>query len=292
MKRVVRSSLERYNRVSNEYNEARARVDEQERVREDQKRKYNVERKSATDAVAAYVRAQIVGATSEEFSNDLRVFVDVDRWASEDYQTAEIRVDYGENRVSDESLPLKWSWRFKVDSKGRTSRESSSWSGLNATTSDHIAQLRQSVNALESLSNLDDERLVKLAFQNVPAYDEYVTQKVDNVDEMEYVYRKLDALTGEDVFVVGEPNMYSQYYYKILKDTGKQYTVEEWYLSYSMPHISGREKSSFVLYETRRYRKDKFYDLIKSPITLVTREQIQSIMDEKDRKTSEYNRKE
>ena len=287
MKRVVRSSLERYNQVSNEYNEARARVDEQERVREDQKRKYNVERKSATDAVAAYVRAQIVGATSEEFSNDLRVFVDVDRWANENYKTAEIRVDYGENRVSDEALPLKWSWRFKVDSKGRTSRESSSWSGLNATTSDHIAQLRQSVNALEALSNLDDERLVKLAFQNVPAYDEYVTQEVDNVDETSYVYKKLDALAGEDVFVAGEEKWYGRYYYKIVKDTGKQYAVEVWYLAYPS-RAGGRDSSQFMLYDTKRYRKNTLYDMLQMPVVPVTREEIQSIMDEKDKEVNEY----
>lgn len=287
MKRVVRSSLERYNRVSNEYNEARARVDEQERVREDQKRKYNVERKSATDAVAAYVRAQIVGATSKEFSNDLRVFVDVDRWANENYKTAEIRVDYGENRVSDEALPLKWSWRFKVDSKGRTSRESSSWSGLNATTSDHIAQLRQSVNALEALSNLDDERLVKLAFQNVPAYDEYVTQEVDNVDETSYVYKKLDALAGEDVFVAGEEKWYGRYYYKIVKDTGKQYAVEVWYLAYPS-RAGGRDSSQFMLYDTKRYRKNTLYDMLQMPVVPVTREEIQSIMDEKDKEVNEY----
>lgn len=282
MKRVVRSSLERYNQVSDEYNAARARVDEQERVREDQKRKYNVERKSATDAVAAYVRAQIVGATSEQFANDLRVFVDVDRMANENYQTAEIRVDYGELRVSDESLPLKWRWSFKVNSKGQTSRESSSWSGLNATTSDHIAQLRQSVNALEALSNLDDERLVKLAFQNAPAYDEYVTQKVDRLDETEYVYKKLDALTGEDVFLAGDEKWYGAYYYKIVKDTGKQYSVEIWYLGYPS-NASGRDRTEFMLYDTKRYRKDKLYDAVRHPIVPVTREQIQVIMDEKDK---------
>ena len=282
MKRVVRSSLERYNQVSDEYNAARARIDEQERVREDQKRKYNVERKSATDAVAAYVRAQIVGATSEQFANDLRVFVDVDKWASENYQTAEIRVDYGELRVSDESLPLKWSWRFKVDSKGRTSRESSSWSGLNATTSDHIAQLRQSVNALEALSNLDDEQLVKLAFQNAPAYDEYVTQDVDRLDETEYIYKKLDALAGEDVFLAGDEKWYGEYYYKIVKDTGKQYAVETWYLGYPS-NVSGRDRTEFTLYDTKRYRKDKLYDAVRHPIVPVTREQIQAIMDEKDK---------
>ena len=93
MKRIVRSSLERYNQVSDQYNETRARIDKQKRVLEDQKRNYRVQRKSATDAVAAYVRAQIVSATSEQFANDIRVFVDVDRWASENYQTAEIRVD-------------------------------------------------------------------------------------------------------------------------------------------------------------------------------------------------------
>ena len=282
MKRVVRSSLERYNQVSDEYNAARARIDEQERVRDDQKRKYNVERKSATDAVAAYVRAQIVGATSEQFANDLRVFVDVDRMANENYQTAEIRVDYGENRVSDESLPLKWRWSFKVNSRGQTSRESSSWSGLNATTSDHIAQLRQSVNALEALSNLDDERLVKLAFQNAPAYDEYVTQKVDMLDETEYVYKKLDALAGEDVFLAGDERWYGEYYYKIVKDTGKQYAVEIWYLGYPSL-VSGRDRAEFTIYDTKRYRKDKLYDAVSHPIVPVTREQIQVIMDEKDK---------
>lgn len=287
MKRVVRSSLERYNQVSDEYNTARARVDEQQRILDEQKRRYKVERKSATDAVAAYVRAQIVGATNKEFANDLRVFVDVDRWVHNNYRSAEIRVDYGEHRVSDESLPLKWRWSFKIDSKGRTSRESSSWSGLNATTSDHIAQLRQSVNALEALSNLDDERLVKLAFQNVPAYDEYVTQEVDRLDETEYVYKKLDALAGEDVFVAGDKKWYGEYYYKIVKDTGKQYAVEVWYLSYGM-RANGRDHPTFMLYDTKRYRKDKLYDMIQTPVVPVTRDQIQAIMDDKDKEYDEY----
>ena len=287
MKRVVRSSLERYNQVSDEYNTARARVDEQQRVFDEQKRRYKVERKSATDAVAAYVRAQIVGATNKEFANDLRVFVDVDRWVHDNYRRAEIRVDYGENRVSDESLPLKWSWRFNVDSKGRTSRESSSWSGLNATTSDHIAQLRQSVNALEALSNLDDERLAELAFQNAPAYDEYVTQEVDRLDETDYVYKKLDALAGEDVFVAGDKKWYGEYYYKIVKDTGKQYAVEVWYLAYAM-RANDRDHSTFMLYDTKRYRKDKLYDMIQTPVVPVTRDQIQAIMDDKDKEYDEY----
>lgn len=281
MKRVIFSSLEQYNQVSDQYNEARARIDEQKRVQEDQKRKYKVERKSATDAVAAYVRDQIVRATSEQFANDIRVFVDVDRWANENYQTAEIRVDYGELRVSDESLPLKWRWSFKVNSDGKTLRESGSWSGLNATTPEHIAQLEQSVTALKALSDLDDERLVKLVFQNAPAYDEYVTQQVDRLDETEYDYKKLDALAGEDVFLASDKNWYGEYYYKIVKDTGKQYTVEQWYLAYPKPSM-GYDESTFQLLETRRFRKDKLYEVVDHPIVPVTRKQIQVIMDEKN----------
>lgn len=281
MKRIVRSSLERYNQVSDQYNEARARIDKQRRVRQDQTRNYNVERKSATNEVATYVRDQIVSATSEQFANDIRVFVDVDRRANENYQTAEIRVDYGELRVSDDSLPLKWRWSFKVNSNGKTLRESGSWSGLNATTSEHIAQLEQSVNALKALSNLDDERLVKLVFQNAPAYDEYVTQQVDRLDETEYAYKKLDALAGEDVFLASDKNWYGEYYYKIVKDTGKQYAVELWYLAYPKPSV-GNDESTFRLLETRRFRKDKLYEAVDHPIVPVTREQIQVIMDEKN----------
>ena len=267
--------------MSDQYNDARARIDEQKRVREDQKRKYDVERESATDAVATYVRAQIVSATSEQFANDIRMFVDVNRRANKNYQTAEIRVDYAENRVSDESIPMKWSWSFRVNSSGKAVRGTSSWSGLNATTADHIAQLEQSINALKALSNLDDERLVKLVFQNAPAYDEYVTQQVDRLDETEYSYKKLDALAGEDVFLASDKNWYGEYYYKIVKDTGKQYAVEHWYLAYPKRNI-GNEESTFRLLETRRFRKDKLYEEVNHPIVPVTREQIQAIMDEKN----------
>ena len=286
MKRVVRSSLERYNRVSDEYNEARARIDEQQRVRDEQETSYNKANKDAQRRVSEYVANVVRNATNESFMSNIDVSVSL--FGSRKYNKFTIQVEYGRSqRYKDTpSVALMWTWSITNDRFGsddRTvSRETGSWSGLNGTTSEQLNDLKMSVKALEALSNITDEEIVNVATSSTPNWYEYVTQDVDKLDETEYVYKKLDALSGEDVFLAGDKTWYGEYYYKIVKDTGKQYAVEVWYLAYPN-HMYGREHSEFRLYDTRRQRKDKLYDMVDHPIVPVTREQIQSIMDEKNK---------
>lgn len=291
MKRVVRSSLERYNKVTDEYKAARARVDEQKRVRDDQESTYNKVNHEAERSVSEYVADVVRRATNESFMSNIDVDTRLFGYSNSTKFT--VHVEYGRaSRYSDSAdVALRWEWRVTNDKYGskdnEVMRETSSWSGLNGTTSEQLSDLRMSVSALEALSNITDEEIVRVATSWVPRYNDYITQDVDSVKDSDYVLRQLDALTGEDVFVAGEEEWYGRYYYKIVKDTGKQYAVEVWYLAYPS-RAGGRDSSRFMLYDTKRYRKNTLYDMLQMPVVPVTRDQIQAIMDEKDKEVDEY----
>ena len=295
MKRVVRSSLERYSQVSNEYNEALARVDKQKKVRHEQESNYNKANHEAERSVSEYVADVVRRATSESFMSNIDV--DTRLFGYSNSTKFAVHVEYGrESRYSDSAdVALRWEWRVTNDKYGskdnEVMRETSSWSGLNGTTSEQLSDLRMSVNALEALSNITDEQIVRVATSSVPRYNDYVTQDVDSVKDSDYVLKQLDALTGEDVFVEGHsdgPFSRSIPYYKITKDTGKQYSVEMWllrnpYNKYNGSEYDGIVPSAFTYEYEKRFRKDKLADNVKKPITPVTEEQIKQKMDKLDR---------
>lgn len=294
MKRVaVNSSVEDFENVSREYDDAVARQEEQQKVYQRQRKQYLIRLKASKDIVVENIKNLIEDATDSDFMRFVEVYVSI-------YPGhGNIRVSYGESNKFDDDVPLVWNWTFELGGYGhddRVDRTTSSWSGLNATTAQNVDTLKKSVSALEALANVNDEYLVSLIKSNVVRPSDYVTQEVDKVDANRYLMRKLEALAGTDRYVLTFDGPYHQDYYHIVKDTGKQFAVESVRITKPKREYDWRiddyvERDAKVYdLETKRYNKEKFADMVVEPVKPVTMNDIEDMMhdwDEEYRKSQE-----
>ena len=283
MKRVaVNSSVEDFDRVSREYDEAVARRDRQQKERDRQYKQYSIRLKASQDIIVENIRNLIEDATDSDFMR----FVDI-RAHVYSRHGGTIAVSYGENNKFDDDVPLVWSWTFELGKYGNDNeidRATNSWSGLNATTAQNVEVLKKCVSALEALSQVDDSYIVSLIRENAVAQSDYVSQKVDKVDKDSYLMRKLDALAGTDRYILIDDTMYYSDYSNIEKDTGKQYSVETIRVTRPSKSFNYRTEEyetnlsrKFVI-EDKRYRKDKFLQMVVNPLKVVTMDDIDAMM--------------
>lgn len=300
MKRVVKSSLDRYNSVNQMYQEAMDERSKQKAVRDQQERSYRAMVKEVKDAVEEYVKGVVESVTSADFVSILDVYASLGKYSNEFLPSVEVTVQYGENYVNDDNIPLKWTWRFKFNQYGgrltekgteAAERETTSWSGLNATTADHIALLRQSVNALEALQSITDDDILSIVNERMPTYTDYVTQEVNpKPDPVSVNKLRLESLVGEDAYVGGSNARTSYFlgdyatYYKILRDTGKQFSVEEYSLYTGSKFYGG---PTLRLVDSRRVSKDKFVGMIVNPPIVLTEDEMKSLL---SKLTEQYNK--
>lgn len=293
MKRVVKAALERYNSINDMYQTIVDKRNKQQEVRDQQSRDYYMMVKKVKDEVANYVTDVIESATSSDFIADLEVRVNLEKFSQDTQPSVEVSVMYGENRVTDDALPLKWTWRFEFNRFGGSrrgennsaERETSSWSGLNATTANQLSLLRQSVDALEALQKITDDDIISIVNKSMPSYSDYVTQEVDPQPNNEGLdVMRIEALVGEDAYVGGDgaKKSYSTgrfaTYYKMIKDTGKQFQVEVYSLYTGTRNYGGPE----LRYQfTRRFQKEKFVNsMVSHPLIVLTEDDMQNLIDE------------
>ena len=111
--------------------------------------------------------------------NLLNIDVNVDRnWGD----AVEVRVQCDEYK-HDDSTSLRWNYRATLMSDGELKKETGSWSGLSACTADQINHLKQSVEALEDLNNIDWKSLLKV--QEIDR-DKYTYDREDETPEYDY----------------------------------------------------------------------------------------------------------
>lgn len=84
-----------------------------------------------------------------------------------------LRVLCNEDNKFDHDNALSWSYQVTLED-GKVKRETSSWSGLQATTPEQIESLRQTLTALERLNNMDWSRLEDL---QIPDATDYIKTK-------------------------------------------------------------------------------------------------------------------
>lgn len=292
MKRVaINSSVEDFDRVSKEYDDAVARREQQQKEHNRQYRQYIIRLKASQDIIVENIRNLIEDATDSDFMR----FVDI--YAHVYSNGGTIKVSYGENNKFDDDVPLVWNWTFELGRYGddnETNRATNSWSGLNATTSQNVEVLKKCVSALEALSKVNDDYIVSLIRKNAVDKSDYVSQEVDNVDTDSYLMRKLEALAGTDRYFLTFDGPYHQDYYRIVKDTGKQFVVEsvrvtkpshtyDWRIDGYVDKLSEK-----IGLGTKRYSKVKFADTITTPVKPVTMDDIDSMMNSWDEEHKEY----
>lgn len=123
---------------------------------------------------------------------------------------------------------LSWSYQcsLNLDTK-EVIRETSSWSGLQATTAAQLDNLKESVKAIELLNNADWANIL----DSEPVYDDFVhtypSQKPDFEEQLAYATIE-DAIGSTDMFLGRPYNIAGKKsYYQILSETPKNYNVQE-----------------------------------------------------------------
>lgn len=271
MKKVV-AYLDSYRKVAQEQDQLAQRVRQQSEAKERQLAQYREAETAAEDVVRGKIIDILTASTSPFYMQDVDVDVDAGKYQSR------ITVRYGEARKFDDDVPLAWTWQAVLSDDG-VDRKTSSWSGMNAVTQENVSVLQMTVQALQALASIDDQFVQSLMEDNAVDVHDYVTEKVDRYSERDYDERKLDALAGEDVFVESlNAGRYVTHYFKIIKDTGKQYAVEDWILYRSIKDTQYARNASFEKYETRRYGKKTLLELVKKPVVPVTLDEINDIV--------------
>lgn len=298
MKRVsVKSSVEDYKSSVQRYNEAMQQHDYQQKSYDRQKKQFNVRNKASEDVVSFAIRDILEDATSSKFMEDVDVVVGIDFY-TRDYAYGKIVVSYGENRKFDDDVPLVWNWTFYFSDNGSRSdkkikRETSSWSGLNATTVEGIEVLKQSVSALEALAKVNDVFIIDLLRKNAVYKEDYVTQEVDSVDKDKYLQEQLEALVGTGMLVCIEDNANLQKYIELTKSTASQFTTVTSVVTKPRRAFNYNTEdyedvlSKMYEVEEKRYRKDKVYDMVKLPLVVKSRDDISSMMLQWDKEYKE-----
>lgn len=283
MKKVVKSSLEDYNRLNEEYNQAVSRRENQIKTRDRQEKQYRIMNKAAENIVSEYIMDIVEDATSSNFVESSRCNTNLYKYDGSRL-SGDITFSYGEPSET----PLAWSWEFSIGKYGSESgpeRSTNSWSGLQATTLDDIQILRQSISALEALSQVTDEDIVSLMNKHAVRYTDYVTQEVDKQPRESSLIQRLEALAGTGMFILtNDQTTYYTDYLCITKDTGKQfatYTLRVTNPTKDWHSNEVRPADSFVV-EEKRYRKDRVADLVKTPLELMSQDDIDNLIKEKN----------
>lgn len=251
-----------------DYNSRKARHDEQ------QDAYYRAERDVA-ELVESEVRSRLDAFRALQF--DIRA--DRGRWGSGGMM---IRIQCNENNKFDDDVALSWSYNVEMGKEGNVTKESSSWSGLKATTEAQMESLVQTVEALKYLNSVDWSVVLN---KQMPKYKDYVTESDPQYDkdkpnfERELFEADLEEAIGANAIVkgkAGEPSGFRngiEIYYMIHKETPAQYAVSE-ALGYRVDAIiaeQGKEAGIASVRDGYQYRikKDKFAELVSNPIQII-----------------------
>lgn len=181
---------------------------------------------------------------------------------------------------------LTWSWSARINKEGEVIKESSSWSGLEATTLEQIADLKLCVEQLEAINTMDWQALLD---KTLPSWKDYQVTDLEDIGQrpnfdQELAEADIEDMVGTNTLVKMSQgrNYRGQVYYQILRDSGSQYAVKEIPASYVEQVNSGKPVNGMggaittvadlvENYGTAiRVRKANFFsDLIK-PIQTIT----------------------
>lgn len=172
-----------------------------------------------------------------------------------------VTVNNGNNPHDEQAL--NWNWSVSLTPEGEIKRDSGSWSGLSAITPQHLENLKESVRVLEILNNIDWANILNV---ELPQYDDYVkTQLPENEDfDQQLLEEDVKDAIAEGKLIKGHGYKYynsrATVFYHVLKETPKQYTVEE---------INEDDVSDESRWPSYRIPKETFMQLISTPLQTV-----------------------
>lgn len=186
----------------------------------------------------------------------------------------------------DPTASLTWSWSAYLNQEGEVAKESSSWSGLEATTMDQIADLKVCVDQLEAINTMDWKALLD---RSLPEWKDYMVTDLEDIGprpnfDQELMEADIEDIVGQNVLVkMGQGRNYrGAVYFQILRDSGSQYAVKEVPASYvdqvnqgkPINTMNGTVNTVADLVEnygtTIRVRKTNFFNDLITPLQTIT----------------------
>ena len=157
--------------------------------------------REAQVAVTAPIQQELEQSMAKFDRLHTRVTVDTNWGGFRRRDTIQVRVEVNEREKFQNSVSLAWSMDIRVNPEdGSIVRETSSWSGLKATTADQLEDLRQTLGALEYLNSIDWATLLN---RTLPNYEDYYKTDVPSMRdrpnfEQQLMEVELEELVGAD----------------------------------------------------------------------------------------------
>lgn len=150
-------------------------------------------------------RKEVFDAIKEEvinvlpFSSLLDINVEMADYRGNSLQ---ISIEYKQRYYSD-SQSLAWEYKVVLHNDGTISKETSSWTGLRATTADQLEDLEKSVMILKKLNSIDWATVLNRA---LPVRSDYVTAKQPKhqIFDAEKFDAALEDIVGEDIIIMSK----------------------------------------------------------------------------------------
>ena len=225
-----------------EYESKKKAYDE---YREKRSREFRLAEEDVLDPVARYIERRLSQFDLLQFD------VSATRnWSSKrDGDTIQVRIYCDRDRsMSDKTSPLSWEYSASVSDEGEILKESSSYSGLKATTSENIESLRQTVDALETLNDIDWPDLLIRKLPNFLDYrdGEDAPEMPEKEDfNAQLIEAEIEEVIGKPIGLYGGAAENTGYrvgssgYYLFFGETPKQYKAT--FISQYMVDNVGKE---------------------------------------------------
>lgn len=231
--------------ILKEREEYQAQWDENERTRGEEQRSFQEAEDAVLNPIKEYLEQELA------YYRALNFDVRVNRGWARDFNSIEVSIRCNEYRKFDENAALSWNFDAKLKFPDKESlrsgdisnvevvKETGSCSGLQATNATQLRSLRQSLDALEFLNDLD---WVTLLNKEMPKYDDYLKtprmQSRDNEFKKRLLEADLEDLVGSNKLVKVDNFESSGYrssyvYLRLISETPAQYkcnVVSEWEL--------------------------------------------------------------
>ena len=171
----------------------------------------------------------------------------------------EVRINNGNNPHDDQAL--NWNWQVQMTDDGDVKKDSGSWSGLSAITSEQIANLKESVRVIEILNNLDWKNLLTV---ELPNYSDYIKTELPEQENFDQQLVEADVEDAAEQGLLIKGHGYKMYapratvFYNVLNMTDKSFRVQE--VHEDDLSDESRWGSPYTI------RKDKFFEVIDKPI--------------------------
>ena len=200
---------------------------------------------------------------------DLSVSVRYASWNSNSYQ---VDISDEDDKFNPDKA-LSWSWKVYLTKEGEVTKESSSWSGLNAVSKKNLDNLKQILSVLEKLNSIDWKSVLSV---KPPKYNDYITENDPKWDrdvpdfDKELLEADIEELIGTNQGVLrdsGSKYYRGNVYSVIVKQSGSQYTVAD-VPEFTVENNRPVDISSKIRGESYRISKDKFFQGLVEPLQI------------------------